>query len=98
MDASPHATAFKALADPTRRAILERLKGGDLSAGELAEGFALTGASLSHHLSLLLQAGLVRVRREGAFRIYTLHTTVLQEVLSWLMDLNGKPPKARRSR
>ncbi len=98
MDPSSHSPAFKALADPTRRAILERLQGGDLSAGELAEGFDITAASLSHHLSLLLQAGLVRVRREGSYRIYTLHTTVLQEVLSWLMDLksvNGKSPKRR---
>lgn len=98
MDISSHAPAFKALADPTRRAILERLKSGDLSAGELAEGFELTAASLSHHLSQLLHAGLVRVRKEGAYRIYTLHTTVLQEVLSWLMDLNGKPPKNRKRR
>ncbi len=98
MDFTTHSPAFKALADPTRRAILERLKHEDLNAGQLAEGFDLTAASLSHHLSLLLQAGLVRVRKEGAFRIYTLHTTVLQEVLSWLMDLNPTPPKNRKRR
>ncbi len=96
MDPLSQSPAFKALADPTRRAILERLQGGDLTAGELAEGFDMTAASLSHHLSLLLNAGLVRVRKEGSYRIYTLHTTVLQEVLAWLMGLNSTNKRKRR--
>jgi DNA-binding transcriptional ArsR family regulator len=76
---------FKALADPTRRTMLERLQKGDLSAGELAEGLPMTKASVSHHLNLLKQAGLVRVRRQGQNLIYTLETTVFQEALQWLM-------------
>lgn len=77
---------FKALADPTRRAILDRLREGDRSAGELAEGFEIGKASISHHLNLLKQAGLVRVRRQGQQQIYTLHTTVFQEAIQWLMN------------
>jgi DNA-binding transcriptional ArsR family regulator len=76
---------FKALSDPTRRIMLERLQDGDLSAGELAEGLPMTKASVSHHLNLLKQAGLVRVRRQGQSLIYTLDTTVFQEALQWLM-------------
>lgn len=76
---------FKALGDPTRRQILDLLKEGDLSAGEIAEGFAMTKASISHHLNLLKQAGLVRVRRDGQRQIYTLHTTVFQEAMQWIM-------------
>ena len=77
---------FKALADPTRRALLDRLREGDRSAGELAEGFEIGKASISHHLNLLKQAGLVRVRRQGQQQIYTLHTTVFQEAIQWLMN------------
>ena len=77
---------FKALGDPTRRQILDRLREGDLSAGDIAEGFEMTKASISHHLSLLKQAGLVRVRRDGQHQIYTLHTTVFQEAMQWMMN------------
>lgn len=76
---------FKALGDPTRREILDRLRDGDLSAGDLAAGFDISKASISHHLNLLKQAGLVRVRRDGQRQIYTLHTTVFQEAMQWLM-------------
>jgi DNA-binding transcriptional ArsR family regulator len=76
---------FKALADPTRRIMLERLQKGDLTAGELADGLPMTKASVSHHLNLLKQAGLVGVRRQGQNLIYTLETTVFQEALQWLM-------------
>ena len=75
---------FKALADPTRRTMLERLQKGDLTAGELAEGLPMTKASVSHHLNLLKQAGLVAVRRQGQNLIYSLETTVFQEALQWL--------------
>jgi DNA-binding transcriptional ArsR family regulator len=87
---------FKALADPTRRAILDGLRQGDLNAGEIAAGFDMGKASISHHLNLLKQAGLVQSRRQGQQQIYTLHTTVFQEALQWLMNFhppaNSPPP------
>ena len=87
---------FKALGDPTRRGILDRLRSGDLSAGRLGEGLPIGKASLSHHLNLLKQAGLVQVRRQGQQQIYSLHTTVFQEALQWLMtffqDREVPPP------
>ena len=98
-----HSLLFKALGDPHRRAMLERLRGGDLSAGDLAEGLPIGKASVSHHLNLLRQAGLVRVRRQGQQQIYALHTTVFQEALQWLMTLFQTPNpsqgagKSRRS-
>ena len=76
---------FKALGDPTRREILDLLRNKDLSAGEIAEGFDMTKASISHHLNLLKQAGLVRVHRDGQHQIYTLHTTVFQEAMQWML-------------
>ena len=89
-----HALVFKALDDGTRRAILERLQQGDLSAGEIAAGFPIGKASISHHLNLLKQAGLVRVRRQGQQQIYSLHTTVFQEALQWLMTVFREPQSA----
>ena len=86
---------FKALGDPTRREILERLQQRDLNAGELAEGFPIGKASISHHLNLLKQAGLVQVRRQGQQQIYSLHTTVFQEALQWLMNLFREPAPPR---
>jgi len=82
----PGSLVFKALADPTRRRILDLLRERDLSAGDLAAGFDITKASISHHLNLLKQAGLVRVRRQGQHQIYTLHTTVFQEAMQWMMN------------
>ena len=76
---------FKALGDSTRRAILDRLREGDLSAGDISDGFEIGKASISHHLNLLKSAGLVKCRRQGQQQIYTLHTTVFQEALQWLM-------------
>jgi DNA-binding transcriptional ArsR family regulator len=76
---------FKALGDPTRRAILDRLRESDLNAGEISDGFEIGKASISHHLNLLKAAGLVKSRRQGQQQIYTLHTTVFQEALQWLM-------------
>jgi DNA-binding transcriptional ArsR family regulator len=80
---------FKALNDPTRRQILDILRKGDLSAGDIAEHFDSTKPTLSHHLDLLRQAGLVDSYRKGQFIIYTLNTSVLDEMLSWLMQLKG---------
>jgi DNA-binding transcriptional ArsR family regulator len=82
---------FKALGDPTRRAILDRLREGDLNAGEISEGFEIGKASISHHLNLLKQAGLVKCRRQGQQQIYSLHTTVFQEALQWLMVFFEEP-------
>lgn len=79
--------AFKALADPTRRAILELLSRGDLTAGEIAERFPIAFASVSRHLGILRGAGLVTAEREGQFVRYRLHTTVYQELVRYLMKL-----------
>lgn len=80
---------FKALNDPTRREILDLLREGDLTAGEIADRFAMTKPSISHHLDLLKQAGLVEATKEGQFIRYTLNTTVLDELLSWLMGFKS---------
>ncbi len=80
---------FKALADPTRRRILQLLRERDLSAGAIAAHFAISKPSISHHLSLLKQAGLVHDERQGQQVIYSLNTTVLQEGLAWLMELGA---------
>ncbi|MCX6216605.1 autorepressor SdpR family transcription factor [Spirosoma sp.] len=77
---------FKALNDPTRRQILDLLRGGDMNAGEIAEGFNMTKPSISHHLDLLRQSGLVEATKQGQFINYTLNTTVLDELLAWLMS------------
>jgi ArsR family transcriptional regulator len=74
---------FKALADPTRREILRLLAGGDLTAGEIADRFAITKPSISHHLNILKQAGLVLDERRRQNIIYSLNATVFQEVLRW---------------
>ena len=77
---------FKALNDPTRRQILDLLREGDLNAGEIAERFDMTKPSISHHLDLLRQAGLVESVKQGQFIMYSLNTTVLDELLAWLMS------------
>ncbi|NLM96032.1 MAG: winged helix-turn-helix transcriptional regulator [Halanaerobiaceae bacterium] len=77
---------FKALSDKTRRRILELLKDGDMTAGEIADRFEMTKPSITHHLNLLYQAGLVDRERDGQFIYYTLNMTVLQEVLGWFLD------------
>lgn len=75
--------AFKALADPTRRHILELLRTKDLTAGEIAEHFDMTKPSLSHHMNTLKTAGLVDAERDGQNIIYSLNTSVLQGLMSW---------------
>ena len=75
--------AFKALADPTRRKILELLRGGDMTAGELADQFDMTKPSISHHLNSLKAAGLVDAERDGQSIVYSLNTSVLQDIMSW---------------
>ncbi len=81
--------SFKALSDPTRREILNLLRAGPMSAGEILEHFAITGASLSHHLSILKHAGLIDDEKKGKYMIYTLNTTVLDDILRWMMSLKG---------
>jgi ArsR family transcriptional regulator, arsenate/arsenite/antimonite-responsive transcriptional repressor len=76
---------FKALNDPTRRKILEILRKKDLTAGEIADRFNMTKPSISHHLDLLRQAGLVESLKEGQFIFYSLNTTVIDELLKWVL-------------
>ena len=81
---------FKALNDPTRREILELLKDKDLTAGEIADKFSISKPSISHHLDLLRQAGLVVSVKEGQFIYYSLSTTVMDEILKWIMQFKDQ--------
>ena len=81
---------IKALADPIRREILELLKAGRLSAGQIGEKFPVTGAAISRHLSVLKEADLIRDTREGKFIYYELNTSVLEEILLWISTLKGE--------
>lgn len=80
---------LRALADPIRREILNLLKNGRMSAGEITEKFTVTGAAISRHLSVLKEADLIRDTREGKFIFYELNTSVLEEVMLWISDLKG---------
>lgn len=80
---------FKALSHPVRREILDLLKMDKMSAGEIADQFELTGATISHHLSVLKQADLVVESREKNFIYYELNTSVLEDMMVWLADLKG---------
>lgn len=75
------------MSDPSRRQILRLLREKDLTAGEIAEHFQMTKPSISHHLNALKQAGLVLDERKGQHIVYSLNTTVVQEVMGWLLDL-----------
>jgi len=86
--------AFKALSDATRREILGLLRHGEKTAGELAEHFDMTKPSMSHHFSVLKEADLITSRREGQQIWYGLNTTVVQDVLAWVMDLIGDGKKS----
>ena len=81
---------LKALADPIRREILNLLKNGPLSAGEIVDHFSVTGASISRHLSVLKEADLIRDRQEGKFIYYELNASVLEEIMLWITDLKGE--------
>lgn len=78
---------FKALNDPTRRKILQLLREGDQTAGEIADAFDISKPSISHHLDQLKKADLVDVERDGQFRRYSLNTTVLEETANWILEL-----------
>ncbi len=83
-------SVFKALNDATRREILELLQVQDLSAGEIVEHFNLSWPSVSHHLDILKQAGLVTSKKEGQYVYYSLNTTVVDEILKWLLQFKTK--------
>ncbi|MBS1588590.1 MAG: winged helix-turn-helix transcriptional regulator [Bacteroidetes bacterium] len=81
---------FKALNDPTRRAMLEALKKKDLTAGEIADLFDISKPSISYHLDILKQAGIVEAEKQGQFILYSLNTTVVDELLNWLLQFKKK--------
>lgn len=81
---------FKALDDPTRREILDMLKEKDMTAGEIADKFNISKPSISHHLDILKQAKLVVAIKQGQFQIYSLNTTIMDEIIQWMMNLNKK--------
>jgi len=85
--------AFKALADPSRREILALLRKGEKTAGDLAERFDMTKPSMSHHFSVLKEAGLITSRREGQQIWYGLNTTMVEDLMAWAMDLIGDGKK-----
>ena len=80
---------LRALADPIRRDILNLLKGGRMSAGDISDHFPVTAASISRHLSVLKEAELIRDTREGKFIFYELNASVLDEIMLWITDLKG---------
>ena len=85
---------MRALADPIRREILNLLKRGRMSAGDITAHFSVTGAAISRHLSVLKEADLIRDAREGKFIYYELNTSVLEEILLWLTALKGEESDA----
>lgn len=80
---------LQALADPTRREILNLLKQSRMSAGEISNHFSISGAAVSRHLSVLKEADLIRDEREGKYIYYELNATVLEEILLWISELKG---------
>jgi len=81
---------FKALDDSTRREILDMLKEKDMTAGEIANKFNISKPSISHHLDILKQAKLVVAIKQGQFQLYSLNTTIMDEIIQWMMNLNKK--------
>ena len=81
---------LKALSDPTRREILNLLKTGKKSAGEISDHFDITAAAISRHLSVLKEADLIEDTREGKYIYYTLNASVLEEIMLWIKDLKGE--------
>lgn len=80
---------FKALNDKTRREILQMLKEDKLTAGEIADQFNISKPSISHHLDLLKQAGLVSAEKKGQFIYYSINTTILEDILKWIIELKN---------
>ncbi|HET7544989.1 MAG TPA: autorepressor SdpR family transcription factor [Polyangiaceae bacterium] len=90
-----HQSVFQALSDPTRRDILKRLTGGSLTAGEIASAFSITKGSMSHHFNVLKAADLVRSERRGQTIVYSLNTSVFEDVAAMLLELFQVKPKAK---
>ena len=88
--------SYKALADPTRRRILELLRDGDLTAGEIASEFSMAWPSVSHHLNVLRTSDLVLAERDGQHIRYSLNTTVLQDLVAELMDIAGRRRRGKQ--
>ena len=91
------ADTFKALSHPVRREILNLLKAGRLSAGEITGQFEMTGATISHHLSILKKADLITETREKNFIYYDLNASVLEEIMVWFADLRGSNDEKNQS-
>lgn len=83
-------SVFKALSDETRRNILSQLKGGPMSAGDIVSKFDMTNATISHHLSVLKEAGLISDRKEGKYIYYELDTSVIDDLILFIYGLKGK--------
>jgi len=83
------ADTFKALSDSTRREILNLLSSGSKTAGEIGERFSMTGATISHHLSVLKQAGLVSDEKQGKYILYELNMSMIDEIMRWAINLKG---------
>jgi DNA-binding transcriptional ArsR family regulator len=81
---------FKALNDETRRQILTMLRKKDMSAGEIADQFNISKPSISHHLEILKRAGLVTSEKQGQFIIYSVNTTIIDDLLQWVLTLKKK--------
>lgn len=81
---------FKALSDETRREILDLLKEGSMTAGEIGGHFSVSGATMSHHLSILKEAGLILDERKGKYIYYELNTSVVDELIGWVSGLKGE--------
>ena len=84
------AETFKALSDPVRRDILQLLKSGRMSAGDIASNFDMTAATVSYHLKILKKADLIWEKKEKNFIFYELNTSVLEEIMLWISDLKGE--------
>lgn len=84
------AETFKALSDPVRRDILQLLKSGRMSAGDIGSHFDMTGATVSYHLKMLKKADLIWEKKEKNFIFYELNTSVLEEIMLWISDLKGE--------
>lgn len=87
---------FKAIADPQRRKILKLLQSGALTAGQIADAFEISKGSLSYHFNILKAADLIRAERRGVEQVYSLNTSVFEDVATELLDLFQKPLSRRR--
>ena len=87
---------LRALADPTRREILNLLKQSSMAAGDIVEHFSISGAAISRHLSVLKDADLIRDKRDGKYIYYDLNTTVLEEIMLWISELKGEDSDDQR--